>query len=42
LPRETERALARAGFGAFDWANDKAEVLATDTPLAKALSLLAP
>jgi carboxyl-terminal processing protease len=42
LPRETERALTRAGFGAFDWANDKTEVLATDAPLAKALSLLAP
>lgn len=41
LPRETERSLARAGFGAFDWKNAKAEVLATDLPLAKAFSLLA-
>jgi carboxyl-terminal processing protease len=41
LPRETERSLALAGFGAFDWRNAKAEVLATDLPLAKALSLLA-
>ena len=42
LPRETERALTRTGFGVFDWATDKTEVLATDRPLAKALSLLAP
>jgi len=41
LPRETERSLARAGFGTFDWRNDKAEVLATDLPLARALALLA-
>ena len=41
LPREAERSLARAGFGTFDWRNDKAKVLATDLPLAKALSLLA-
>ena len=41
LPREVERTLARAGFGTFDWRNDKAKVLATDLPLAKALSLLA-
>lgn len=41
LPREAERTLARAGFGTFDWRNDKAKVLATDLPLAKALSLLA-
>jgi carboxyl-terminal processing protease len=40
LPRETERALARAGFGAFDWKNNQTGVLATDLPLAKALSLL--
>ena len=41
LPRETERSLACAGFGTFDWSNDKTKVLATDLPLAKALSLLA-
>jgi carboxyl-terminal processing protease len=41
LPRETERSLARAGFGTFDWKNDRREVLATDLPLAKAMSLLA-
>lgn len=40
LPRETERSLARTGFGTFDWSKDKAGVLATDLPLAKALSLL--
>jgi C-terminal processing protease CtpA/Prc len=42
LRRETERALTRTGFGTFDWAADKTEVLATDAPLAKALSLLSP
>ena len=41
LPRETERSLARSGFGTFDWKNDRSEVLATDLPLAKAMSLLA-
>jgi carboxyl-terminal processing protease len=41
LPRETERSLARAGFGTFDWKTDRREVLATDLPLAKAMSLLA-
>ena len=41
LPRETERSLARSGFGTFDWKNDRREVLATDLPLAKAVSLLA-
>ena len=41
LPREAERALARAGFGTFDWKNDRAKVLATDLPLARAVSLLA-
>jgi len=40
LPRETERLLTRSGFGNFDWRNKKSEVLATDRPLAKALSLL--
>lgn len=40
LPREAERLLARSGFGNFDWKNNKSEVLATDRPLAKALSLL--
>ncbi len=33
LPRETERSLAMAGFGNFDWRNAKAEVLA-DRPAA--------
>ncbi len=41
LPRETERSLALAGFGVFDWRNARAEALATDLPLAKAFSLLA-
>jgi carboxyl-terminal processing protease len=41
LPRDSERSLARAGFGAFNWKTDRHEVLATDLPLAKALSLLA-
>jgi carboxyl-terminal processing protease len=41
LSRETERSLARAGFGTFDWKTDHNEVLTTDLPLAKALSLLA-
>ena len=41
LPRETERSLARAGFGTFDWKTDRHEVLATDLPLAKAIALLA-
>ncbi len=41
LPRETERSLARSGFGTFDWKNDRRAVLATDLPLAKAISLLA-
>jgi carboxyl-terminal processing protease len=40
-PRETERLVARAGFGAFDWKNNKATVLTTDLPLAKAFSQLA-
>jgi hypothetical protein len=41
LPRESERSLASAGFGTFDWRKAKAEVLTTDLPLAKAFSLLA-
>jgi carboxyl-terminal processing protease len=41
LPRETERALTRAGFGKFDWSNHRTEVLETDLPLAKAFLLLA-
>lgn len=41
LPRETERSLALAGFGVFNWRNAKAEVLTTDLPLAKAFLLLA-
>ena len=40
LPRETERSLARVGFGNFDWKKNKAGVLATDLPLAKAFALL--
>jgi carboxyl-terminal processing protease len=40
LSRETERSLARAGFGTFDWKTDHSEVLTTDLPLAKAVSLL--
>jgi carboxyl-terminal processing protease len=40
LPRETERALARNGFGAFDWKYRGARILAMDVSLAKALSLL--
>lgn len=40
LPRETERSLARVGFGNFDWRKNKAGVLATDLPLAKAVALL--
>jgi carboxyl-terminal processing protease len=40
-PRETERRVAIAGFGTFDWKNDKAAVLTTDLPLAKAFSRLA-
>jgi len=40
LPRATERSLASIGFGAFDWKNNKATVLATDLPLAKAFSVL--
>jgi len=41
LPRETERSLARTGFGTFNWKTDHTEVLATDLPLAKAIALLA-
>jgi carboxyl-terminal processing protease len=41
LPRKTERALTRAGFGKFDWHNHRAETLEIDLPLAKAFSLLA-
>ena len=40
LPRDTERLLDRLGFSTFDWANHKTQVLKTDLPLAKALSLL--
>lgn len=42
LPRSTERSLATAGFGTFNWTDDRLAVLATDRPLAKALELLAP
>ncbi len=41
MPREAERSLARAGFGTFDWKTDRREVLMTDLPLSKAISLLA-
>jgi carboxyl-terminal processing protease len=41
LPRETERSLALAGFGAFDWKNARTEVLTTDLPLARAFAFLA-
>jgi carboxyl-terminal processing protease len=41
VPRETERPLAMAGFGTFDWRKSRAEVLTNDLPLAKAFSLLA-
>ena len=41
VSRETERSLATAGFGSFDWVNDKREMLKTDLVLAKALELLA-
>lgn len=40
LPRDTERLLDRLGFSTFDWAHHKTQVLRTDLPLAKALSLL--
>ena len=40
LPREVERRLARAGFGSFDWVNDRAAVLKTDLALARALEIL--
>lgn len=39
--RAAERKLATAGFGAFDWVNDKTQLLAADLPLARALELLA-
>lgn len=42
VPRDVERSLARAGFGSFGWANDRAQVLKTDRALARALELLAP
>ncbi len=41
LQRDIERRLATAGFGSFDWLNDRPQLLATDFPLAKALELLA-
>lgn len=40
LPSDVERSLATAGFGTFDWVNDKPQVLATDLQLARALELL--
>ena len=41
LARDSERKLAAAGLGTFDWINDKSQMLATDLPLARALDLLA-
>jgi carboxyl-terminal processing protease len=41
LPRDTERALARAGYGVFDWARNRANILATDRQFAAAMELLA-
>ena len=40
LSPDAERSLATAGFGAFDWVNDREQVLKTDLVLAKALELL--
>lgn len=41
LPRNVERQLATAGFGAFDWSENKRAVLETDLQLARAFQLLA-
>lgn len=41
LPRQTERLIERMGFSTFRWPAHRTEVLATDLPLAKAMSLLA-
>jgi carboxyl-terminal processing protease len=40
VAREIERNVAVAGYGEFDWVNDKREVLKTDLALARALELL--
>lgn len=39
-PRQTERLVERIGFSTFKWPGHRTQVLATDLPLAKALSLL--
>jgi carboxyl-terminal processing protease len=41
IARETERDLARAGFGSFEWGNDGAAALQADRALARALELIA-
>jgi hypothetical protein len=41
LKPETESKLAKAGFGSFNWIDNRPEVLKTDLPLARALELLA-
>jgi carboxyl-terminal processing protease len=41
LPRAVERTLARTGYGAFDWVNNRSGVLAADRQLTAALELLA-
>ena len=39
-PRELERSASSAGFGTFNWKDNKTAVLSADPPLAKALSRL--
>jgi hypothetical protein len=41
LKPEDESRLAAAGFGSFNWMDDRREILQTDLPLARALELLA-
>ncbi len=40
LLRETERALAGSGYGAFDWTRQREQVLETDRQLARAVEIL--
>jgi carboxyl-terminal processing protease len=40
LPRQTERLIERIGFNTFKWPSHRTQVLGTDLPLARALSLL--
>ena len=40
LPRETERALAGFGYGAFDWTRQREQVLEKDRQLARAVEIL--